>query len=80
MSWNVPDQPLSPPDSSIRKVSFTVTRIYTYDEELEGCDDDDAIEAACLEIANSEKGNFEEQLIEIEDVSPRVDDWHDYEY
>jgi hypothetical protein len=77
MSWNVPDQPLSPPDMSLRQVSFSVTRVYTYDVELEGCDDDDAIEAACLEIANSEKGNFEEQIIEIEDVSPSVDGYYD---
>lgn len=79
MSWNVPDQPLNPPDLSQRQVSFSVTRIYTYDVEIEGCDDDEAIEAACLEIANSEKGNFEEQIIEIEDVSPKVYDWLDYD-
>ena len=78
MSWNVPDQPLNPPDESERTIAFTVTRIYTYDVTVYGCDDDEAIDAAVLDIANSEKGEFEEQIIEIDDVSPKVDDWLDY--
>ena len=83
MSWyNVPDGPLSPPEDNTptRTVEFTVTRIYTYSVELDGITDDDELNQAVHEIAiSSDRGNFEEQVIEIDDVSPKFYDWLDYE-
>ena len=82
MSWyNVPDGPLTPPESNepVRTVSFTVTRIYTYEVEMEDLHEDD-VESRVHEIAiSSDRGNFEEQIVEIEDISPGFHDWFDYD-
>ena len=78
MSYNVPDRELNPPEYPTRQVSFTVTRVYTYDVELEVQDEDD-MNSQIHDIATSnDKGNFEEMVIEVDDVSPGFDDWLDY--
>ncbi len=69
---STPDQPLNPPEYPTRSVSFTVTRIYTYDIEVTA-DNDDEVMACVREAARTDAGVFEEQLIEIDEVCPRCE-------
>jgi hypothetical protein len=66
-----PDQPLNPPEYPTTYASFTVTRVYTFtDVELEGVDNHEDLMNRINDIAKTETGTFEEQIVELEEVVP----------
>lgn len=67
-----PDQPLNPPEYPTTYASFTVTRVYTFtDVEFEGIDNEEDLMNRINELARTEQGQFEEQIIELDEVVPR---------
>ena len=67
-----PDQPLNPPEYPTTYASFTVTRVYTFtDVEFEGIDNEEDLMNRINDMARTEQGVFEEQIIELDEVVPR---------
>ena len=67
-----PDNQLNPPEYPTTYASFTVTRVYTFtDVELEGVDNEEDLMNRINEIARTERGDFEEQIVEVDEVTPR---------
>jgi hypothetical protein len=48
-----------------------VTRVYTFtDVELEGVDNHEDLMNRINDIARTERGDFEEQVVEVDEVTP----------